>query len=171
MQEVEHFQNKAEHDELTELYNREGFNRRYLELRGDEESYYTVAILDFDDFKKVNDTLGHAGGDEALKFLADTIRKAVNGDGIAARYGGDEFLIFLSEVDKTEVKDIFKRLVNAMNTDFTYEGKTITLSISLGAICKKGFPDKELILKKADKLLYDVKRVGKNGYNVDYVDE
>ncbi len=171
MQEVEHFQNKAEHDELTELYNREGFNRRYLELRGDEESYYTVAILDFDDFKKVNDTLGHAGGDEALKFLADTIRKAVNGDGIAARYGGDEFLIFLSEVDKTEVKDIFKRLVNAMNTDFTYEGKTITLSISLGAICKKGFPDKELILKKANKLLYDVKRVGKNGYNVDYVDE
>lgn len=170
MEEEQQFKDKAEHDVLTELYNREGFNRRFEELLGSETDCYTIATLDIDDFKKVNDTLGHDGGDEVLKFLADRIGENINSKGIAARTGSDEFIIFLSEVDSSEVKDILKKLVNSMDIDFTYEEKTVRLSISLGAVCKNGYPNKAEMLEKADKLLHQVKEAGKNGYYINYLE-
>ena len=163
MEEKNTIQTKAETDALTKLYNREGLQKRTKELR----TPIMLAVLDIDSFKSVNDTLGHAGGDEALKLLARKLEQIMGEDAILARYGGDEFVIIMTQVLENEIRAKLQTLVNEMDTEITFEGIRKKISISLGSVyCKQENVSMEELFKEADKELYGVKQAGKNGYSM-----
>lgn len=163
MEEKESIRTKAETDALTRLYNREGLKMRMQEVKAP----IVVAILDIDDFKQVNDTLGHTGGDEALKLLARALEKHMGENAILARYGGDEFVILLSQVSEDEARIRIRSLVHAMDTELTFGKATKQISISVGAVyCINQEMGVDVLLKRADEELYQAKKAGKNAYRL-----
>lgn len=122
--------------------------------------------MDIDNFKKVNDTLGHAGGDVALKILAEQLKSLYPEKSIPARYGGDEFVLFIWDTEKQKVEELLQSLVTTMNQEVVYQGAKKTISISLGAVyTTEKIPYHELF-EKADEILYEVKKNGKNMYKL-----
>ena len=149
-------------DELTGLLNRRGFQaqlRRALAAANRYEERGLLAYVDLDGFKPVNDTYGHAAGDEVLRQVARVLNDNVRDTDCVGRLGGDEFAILLT---RTSPKDGVKRarwleeLVN--NTVVDWQGRSITLRASFG-FQRYGPKDDELeLLKRADSAMYDTKR-------------
>lgn len=163
MEEKEIIQAKAENDALTKLFNRDGFQKRTKHL----SAPFMLAVLDLDNFKSVNDTLGHAGGDEALKLLARKLEYHMGETSILGRYGGDEFVIALPDTSKEDATKKLQDLVNDMNIELIYEGIKKQLSISVGAVyCTEENISTEILFKHADKELYCTKLAGKNSYRI-----
>ena len=162
MEEVQNYQNKAERDPLTGLYNRTGF---YSQTTGNI-SNVLFAVLDIDNFKSVNDTLGHEGGDYVLNCLADTMKKDMGDKAILGRFGGDEFMVMLLDTTESESHDKLAKLVSDMNTVIQFEHKEHKVSISIGALYCKEVSAPEDLFKEADAMLYETKEAGKNGYRL-----
>lgn len=157
----------AKLDALTGLYNRYGIREHMTQLWEKKRYPMVISILDIDNFKSVNDTLGHLGGDEALKLLAGTMKQVFGNKVILGRYGGDEFVIgfYGKNLEATEVK--FKELVSRMDRKFAFGGEEVNLSISVGvAIIEEEIPYDDLF-KAADAVLYSVKEKGKNSYRIE----
>ncbi len=145
-------------DPLTGLYNRR-FAEPCIEaevLRSRRNGTpLTLLMLDLDGFKQINDRYGHAAGDVALQAVAERLRKAVRGSDLAARMGGDEFLLLLPECDLGQLWHVLARL-----TPFEIEvgGQKIPVTFSAGwKQCESGESYKEL-LEGADRALYEKKR-------------
>ncbi|QTA37750.1 diguanylate cyclase [Thermosipho ferrireducens] len=161
------WQEKAELDELTKLANRTFLKRLLKEF--DEVKFLTgkklaVLMADLDGFKKVNDTYGHLIGDKVLEIVAKRLKESVRKDTILIRYGGDEFLIIIPEIDKEEeALMVAKRIRENVNRAMKVEGKVLELGICIGISI---YPDDGITLSKlidqADKLLYEAKLRGKN---------
>lgn len=169
MEERQKILDKAERDPLTNLFNRNGFysvvNR--LHEKNDKHATYAYGILDIDNFKHVNDTLGHQGGDEALRLLSSEMQKVFGDHAILARYGGDEFVFYLPLVQtKEEITTYLKHLVASMDRSFEFENKTIHLSISVGAVMASNENELDSSFKKADEQLYKVKEASKNNFQL-----
>jgi len=155
-------------DSLTNLYNRRYINQMLpveLERNSDYTKHISIAMVDIDGFKKINDTYGHYAGDMVLKNFSDTMTKYIRNDrDWIARYGGDEFLICLHNVDSKEAEKILERLRKAIE-DMTVEveNKVIKVTASFGLITVKdtGLKPDELI-KLADNKLYEAKKQGRN---------
>lgn len=163
VEEMEKIQSKAETDSLTKLYNRDGFFKRANAL----ELPIMLAVMDLDDFKSVNDLLGHGGGDEALKLLAHNMKCCMGDKAVLARFGGDEFIIAMGNANEKDVRERLNALVNSMNTEMEYEGLRKELSISLGAVyCEQESISVDDMFKQADKELYYVKQNGKKQYRM-----
>ena len=166
--EIQQMENKAHTDPLTGIYNREGFqcglDAVYKNL--EKKLPITIAVMDFDGFKGVNDTLGHAGGDEALKLLADTLSEIFDKNAIVSRYGGDEFMLCIYDTDEETVKELFEKLVKTMDREFSYQTLTHKISISVGAVMAKEAVSFGVLYEEADKVLYYTKNHGKNGYHM-----
>jgi len=161
MEERETIKTKAETDPLTQLYNRDGFASRTQGLGSPK----MIAILDIDNFKQVNDTLGHVGGDEVLKLLARQLEQIMGKEAVLSRYGGDEFMVAIAQQSKEDIRKRLETLVHAMDREMEYGGMKKAISISLGAVyCKDEQVTIEELLKRADEALYDTKNAGKNGY-------
>lgn len=158
MKEVQSYQEKAERDALTKLYNRNGFNA-YLPETASEVVF---AVLDMDNFKSVNDTLGHAGGDYALTLLARAMEKHMGKDALMGRYGGDEFMLMMAGITAEDAQQKLQGLVDDMNRDICYEGREHTISISVGAVYSKEQVRVSELFAKADGALYAAKSQGKN---------
>lgn len=130
----------AQIDPLTELYNRRGMTERmnqHLNRAEREKTHIGILWLDVDWFKDVNDTFGHAIGDEALKTVANHIKKTIRSYDIASQWGGDEFLILLQDADQRILFDIAERLrLSVAHHIFTTENLTLTISIG-GALSQK----------------------------------
>ena len=173
MEEKQLIQDKAERDPLTSLYNRQGFERIFNEKfhSYSDDIMLTVAIMDLDYFKSVNDTLGHVGGDEALKLLARTLVQICPKDAVVARYGGDEFVVSLFGYSKDNAATILQNLVTAMDTTITFQPIEKALSISVGAVYSTTKLDFDELYRKADKMLYMVKEKGRNGYQIQSFEE
>jgi diguanylate cyclase (GGDEF)-like protein len=146
-------------DPLTGL-----FNRRYIEQRLENEiarskrhgRALAVILFDLDEFKRVNDTYGHAAGDALLKAFAERLSKATRGSDAAARYGGDEFLVVLPECKPENVQQVLKRL-QGIRAEID-EQKTLSIAFSAGwADSIPGESAKDLLLR-ADAELYANKR-------------
>src|SRR5581483_4287838 len=146
-------------DPLTGLY-----NRRYIEQRLENEiarskrhgRALAVILFDLDEFKRVNDTYGHAAGDALLKAFAERLSKATRGSDAAARYGGDEFLVVLPECKPENVQQVLKRL-QGIRAEID-EQKTLSIAFSAGwADSIPGESAKDLLLR-ADAELYANKR-------------
>lgn len=168
VEERKEIEKKADQDFLTSLYNRTGFEKRVGQMyeKYADADHFVFAVLDLDNFKSVNDSLGHLGGDKALMKLAIELSKISSDKIVCARYGGDEFVISMFDVSKEDADMIFDKLVSDMNHTMHFEGKSHVLSISLGAVYSDKIKTTQQMFECADKVLYSVKQSGKNQYRM-----
>lgn len=152
-------------DSLTGLCNRQTIQREISRILDDPMCPRSVLLfMDLDNFKKVNDTLGHRSGDRVLCRVADLFRQTLRASDLIGRIGGDEFVAFLTGVaSEQEGMDCARRLCDAMNRITGPELGDIRLSCSIGgAVCPKDGRDYETLFVKADTALYEAKRRGRN---------
>ncbi|MHC1772930.1 MAG: diguanylate cyclase [Flexilinea sp.] len=166
---------RAEHDSLTGLFNRKAAIQRINRILNDasnhillENEVHAIMLVDVDNFKLVNDTLGHVIGDQLLINIADLLQKSFRKTDSICRLGGDEFLIFLPKMVSHEVveKKAYDFCIEANR--FNLEGKnpvSVSCSVGLAFYPQDGKSFQELY-QKADKALYYAKRHGKNRYAV-----
>ena len=167
---------ESEIDELTGVYNRLAFRRRYDRMYkyALRNAYtYCMGIFDIDFFKVYNDSYGHIRGDKCLKQIAAILRHTYDGDFCVARYGGDEFVFMAYDVSEEKLKNYLHRLVdNIRNAAIVFDTKpdgTDKVTISAGAVIQKQAAEGTTLadlLKQADKMLYEVKQAGKDGYKI-----
>jgi len=151
-------------DHLTQLANSKSFMES-LELEAQRAKRYghhfSIAYIDADNFKAVNDTLGHHAGDQLLQGIATVIRETTRQTDIIGRMGGDEFCILLPETDQKKAKDVLRRVNEKLIEIFFTEKFKITFS--MGCVTYRNIPvSTDEILQKADDLMYQVKKKGKN---------
>ena len=154
---------EAQVDSLTNLYSREVV-LEYMQSLIDETTPFTLALLDIDNFKYINDTYGHLAGDKILCEIAERIKKQLGDDGSVARFGGDEFLIVLKDlVEYDKLWNIcHKILVNMGEVEITdFPGLYVTVTIGL-ARYPENEKNLEKIMEMADKALYRGKTKGRN---------
>ena len=148
----------ATHDAMTGLLNRATAKKKVQErLRDRPDGRYALIIFDLDKFKQANDTYGHQFGDKVLIHLADKLRQSIRGGDIAARAGGDEFLVCLE--CKEEVEPAVQRIHSAL-TGQQFENFPISVSMGVATVETVG-ADYETLFKAADQALYTVKRSGR----------
>ena len=154
-------------DELTGLKNRRGFNAA-LEAEIKKAARYkrpfSVLMMDADNLKPVNDRFGHSVGDKLIITIADVIRDSLRETDVLARYGGDEFVIILTETTEEFAVEVAERIRTAVeNTSFSAEGERVSSTISVGVSSfGREAQSEEEIMIRADKKLYESKRNGKN---------
>ena len=157
---------QATHDGLTELANRALFTQHVTTaLAGAEHDGGSVAVLfiDLDDFKTVNDSLGHAAGDDLLVVLGRRLRAAVPDTATAARLGGDEFAVVLPAVtDITEVMTFAERLLATVATPASIMGRHVPVRASIGIALSSAGQRAAEVLRNADTAMYAAKGRGKN---------
>jgi diguanylate cyclase (GGDEF)-like protein/PAS domain S-box-containing protein len=161
----------ATHDPLTGLPNRLLLYDRFHVAQGQAQrakKKLALMELDLDHFKTVNDTMGHAAGDQLLKLTAERLNSAVRQSDTVARLGGDEFVVLLSEVNRMEdVEKTARKIITAFGKPFVIDGAKLNISTSIGIAL---FPDNgdaiDDLLKKADTAMYYVKEHGRNSYKL-----
>ena len=122
---------------------------------------FTIAYLDIDDFKSVNDQFDHARGDEVLQTVANAIKKIVRKSDVFARLGGDEFALFFPETDQETARSIFSKIHTALVDELQKTKLPVTFSIGV-VTCKAAPATIDELIKLADELMYSVKLDGKN---------
>lgn len=163
-QQVEHL---AFHDTLTDLPNRAFLSHLVSQeviLCGRHGESFALLFLDLDQFKLINDSLGHAVGDHLLQEAAKRLTGAVRESDVVARLGGDEFIILLRKVSRTDqIEPIADELLSSMRQPFTLAGHECRISVSIGVSL---FPvdglDEQSLMKNADIAMYQAKQAGKN---------
>ena len=160
-------QQMAFHDTLTGLPNRRRFveclNSAIARCRADALHRYAVMFLDFDRFKLVNDSLGHAAGDQLLQQLARRLQQNLRPGDILARLGGDEFMVLAERIDsERDVIVVAERLMQALKTPFKLGGVTLIASASIGITFSSfGYSSADEVLRDADTAMYKAKGDGK----------
>lgn len=158
----------ANYDTLTDLPNRNLFSDRMKHLisrSAREQKKFALMFLDLDDFKAVNDTLGHESGDLLLKEVAVRLKKCIREEDTAARFGGDEFTVLLESGEIEGVTKTAQRIVDALSSKFDLAGHDAFIGVSLGiGIYPGDGADAETLLKNADDAMYQAKREGKHCY-------
>lgn len=155
-------------DALTNAYNR----RHFLDRLAGEFSFaerratpLSLAFIDIDRFKEVNDTYGHPAGDFVLMRLAKLSRSVIREEDLFARFGGEEFILLLKGTDAPGAKILAERLRRLVaEHDFMFDKKKIPITISIGLATydKKNFKNEQALIKAADKCLYESKHQGRN---------
>jgi len=158
---------KATHDPLTSLWNRSmimDILKREVTRAGREREPRSVAVAigDIDHFKKVNDTYGHAAGDEVLREVASRLTRSVRGYDAVARYGGEEFAILLSQTNAHHAQGVAEKLRRLVETwQFPGVPRPVTISAGISTFPEHGTTRDELV-KAADAGLYAAKQSGRN---------
>jgi diguanylate cyclase (GGDEF)-like protein len=161
----------ANHDSLTGLMNRHQFGQKLVEeMERVKGRNFTSALLfvDLDQFKYVNDTLGHAAGDRLLKQAAELIKNAIRKDDIVSRFGGDEFTILLSDVKEKDVKAVCEGLLHDLRDHHFHDGShtfNVPCSIGVAMITSANLAPAEL-LARADVACHEAKTRGRNRYEI-----
>lgn len=166
----------AYHDYLTELPNRRLFQQRLASILDDiraghaaaatASDSFAVMLIDLDGFKTVNDSLGHAIGDETIRYAAKRLKRCIREDDLAARIGGDEFVVILCDLQAPQqAAEIAERVIRELSKPFHVQGHSATLSASVGiALYPSDGQDADSLLRTADAAMYRVKERGKNNF-------
>lgn len=164
---ADELKHQATHDALTGLSNRRVLDQALRNISKEDRSYekpHTLCFLDLDNFKIVNDSCGHMGGDELLRQVSDTIKNQTRGEDLTVRMGGDEFAILLYHCEINEAKKITECIRLAIeNILFQWEENTYRISASIGAvICDPNKFDVDSIMQQVDAACYEAKESGRN---------
>lgn len=159
---------KAEIDGLTGLYNaRAAFEKISYQMTQSKCSYQVLCLMDLDNFKGINDTLGHSVGNKVLSDLAKVLKASFRSSDLIARIGGDEFLIYFETNDLSFIDKKFQSLVLKCTKTYEENKQKATVSASFGLSYKPKDGDTlDILFKKADTALYQVKRESKCGYRL-----
>ena len=160
---------RALHDPLTDLANRALFHDRveHALARGGRNGEHTaVALLDVDNFKAVNDSFGHAAGDEVLMTLATRLRECVRSGDTVARLGGDEFAVVLEATVEIEALAIAELMLDALRHPVTVGGRPIVMQASVGVASSRDASEATALVRNADLAMYDAKGRGKGRIEV-----
>lgn len=160
-------------DALTGLSNGRSFfesARRMIEIGSRQHGAITLAYLDLDNFKAVNDTGGHPEGDRILRLVAREIRANTRKSDLCARMGGDEFAILMPFTEKDGARGALEKIRDALANSVEFQAYHVTCSIGAISIGSGSMPIPDLV-QRADELMYAVKRSGKNRVLVESVDE
>ena len=164
--ELKRLSDEVQTDQLTQIANRRGLIAAFGVEQAKQErddSALALALLDIDNFKKLNDTLGHAAGDEALKSLASQVSALLRPGDMMARYGGEEFVLMLPRTPLDEAQQVLTRLQRALTKAlFMHEGKDVFVTFSAGVTIYRPGETLEVALDRADVALYEAKHTGKN---------
>jgi diguanylate cyclase len=183
-EEIRRLSDEVSTDPLTQVANRRGLLRHFeRELAAMERAAadvavtdgvapaqgatsltgLAVALLDIDNFKKLNDSLGHAAGDEALKFLSRRVGELLRPSDTLARFGGEEFVVLLPATALVEAQQVLTRLQRLLSAElFMHEGRQTFVTFSAGVTLHRRAESLEACLQRADEALYEAKRTGKN---------
>jgi diguanylate cyclase (GGDEF)-like protein len=154
------------HDELTALFNRRGALAAVATaLARRKATSHATLLVDIDEFKAINDTFGHAAGDNVIARLAAGINQCIRNGDICARLGGDEFMIFAPDCDLQGARDIAERLLSQVRADHANDEATYTVSIGI-SVEKHLNADFDAMYRRADTALYQAKSDGKNRFAV-----
>ena len=164
--ELESASDLVRHDQLTGVLNRRGLEETFekeLSRSLRHDTLLCVALLDIDNFKKINDSLGHAVGDEALIHLATVCRETLRPQDTVARYGGEEFVILLPDTGIADGEVALTRLQRELTRRIFLHGNQKTLiTFSAGITQVNAGEGQEAVIKRADEAMYEAKRAGKN---------
>jgi len=156
---------EATHDPLTQLANRASFQVALARALGDVGRHpdsVALLFLDLDNFKGINDRLGHTAGDQVLIAVAARLLAAVRGRDLVARFGGDEFTILLTDLpDAHEASAVVERLGRSMRIPIMVEGHALVVSVSIGIAGAAAAITPDALLRDADTALYQAKAAGK----------
>ncbi|KZN50791.1 sensor domain-containing diguanylate cyclase [Pseudoalteromonas luteoviolacea] len=165
---INQLSHRAQRDSLTSLYNRYGAELTLLDWI-DTKTEFSLLLLDLDEFKPINDIYGHNAGDDVLKHVAQSISYIVSNNDLVCRWGGDEFVIAMKTSDKYTINAIATKLLEAVNTPFTFEHNKHQLKLHVGvSIGISHFPEHADNLKGlvecADVAMYTIKKTTKNQF-------
>ncbi|KQW51888.1 MULTISPECIES: GGDEF domain-containing protein [unclassified Roseateles] len=164
--ELRRLSNEVHTDQLTQVANRRGLIQAFgiEQAKSERESTrVALALLDIDNFKKLNDSLGHHAGDIALKSLAERTQASLRPGDMVARYGGEEFVLMLPNTPLDEAQAVLLRLQRSLSAAlFNHEGKDVFVTFSAGVTLYRPGETLEAALDRADVALYEAKHTGKN---------
>jgi len=164
--ELEHVSEQVREDQLTGTLNRRGLDdamQREIARAQRKRTPLCIAILDLDNFKKLNDTYGHQAGDDALVHLARVVRNTLRPTDTVARFGGEEFVIVFAETDIKHAVDVMKRLQRELTKKFfLHDNERLLITFSAGVAALKSDEAQDAVLARADKAMYQAKLQGKN---------
>lgn len=154
-------------DPLTERYNRrtiEDLARREISRSRRNNAAMSIAMVDLDHFKRVNDTFGHPAGDAALRHVVDRMSALLRAEDLVGRYGGEEFIVVMPNTDGNQALAVAERLRGDIaKTEFVAAGQTIPLTASIGIASLAGSEiDFDALVEQADRALYAAKAEGRN---------
>ena len=153
-------------DQLTSVLNRRGLEEAFAveDARSARAgSPLSVALLDIDNFKQLNDQLGHAAGDEALKHLAGILREAVRPSDVVARYGGEEFVLLLPDTGIEEAVAVMTRVQRTLTRKFfLHQNERVLITFSAGVALRAAGESRDDVVGRADGAMYKAKKTGKN---------
>ncbi len=160
---------RASFDSLTGVYNRETIEsaiNNEIELIGARKNQFAILFVDIDDFKFYNDQYSHATGDQVLRFTATTIKNAIGENGLAGRYGGDEFIICLKNAEENDPALIAESILNTLKDGFDSDsGDHLSVNVSIGiSIITDNTKRVDEIIGQADDAMYKIKKAGKSNY-------
>lgn len=161
-----HMSELVREDQLTGSLNRRGLDdvfEREADRADRRGTPLCAAMLDLDNFKKLNDTYGHAAGDDALIHLVRIVKQTLRSIDVIARYGGEEFLIVMPETSLDEAAQAMSRVQRELTTHFfTANDQRLFITFSAGVALRAPHESQEAVLKRADKAMYEAKKSGKN---------
>lgn len=158
---AENMQYKATHDELTDLPNRYLFNDRLeqaIVISAREKKQFAILLLDLDRFKGINDTLGHAVGDEVLSITSMRMLEGLRDSDTVARIGGDEFSFILTGVGKVQAEEITRKIIDLIMPDLNIKGHSLAITASVGiSIYPDDGMEADILMRRADVAMYNAK--------------
>lgn len=164
--ELEHVSEQVREDQLTGTLNRRGLDhamQREMARTERRKSPLCVAVLDLDNFKKLNDTYGHQAGDAALVHLSKVVYETLRPTDIVARFGGEEFIVLFSDTGLKQAVDIMGRLQRRLTKQFfLHDHERLLITFSAGVALLRPGETRENVFARADKAMYQAKLQGKN---------
>lgn len=161
----------ARRDRLTGVYSKQAFEElfhQYVARLGEQS--FAIVFVDLDNFKMVNDTLGHLKGDHVILDTAKHLQASFLNQDVVSRFGGDEFCILVKDISEETLKKKLEFVRKKLQSTYKDMDKEVNVSASIGAVyCEKPVTDIILLMQKADQALYQAKNLGRNQFCIKYI--